>query len=102
MAIDQSSTVSTPNIGPLQTVDQDLRSQQITLPDPRNMFKRPSILCCYGRSFPAGTHGTAMRAHKHETQATIAETHGNASKSGRAGGQLQPITYATSAAHICL
>ena len=28
------STASTPSIGPLQTLDQDLRPQQITLPDP--------------------------------------------------------------------
>ena len=32
-------TVSTPNIGPLQTVDQDLRPQQLTLPDPTIIFK---------------------------------------------------------------
>ena len=24
------------------------RPQQITLPDPTNMFKRPNVLCCYG------------------------------------------------------
>ena len=41
-------TVSTPKIGPLQTLDQDLRPQQIALPEPTNMFKRPNILCCYG------------------------------------------------------
>ena len=43
-------TVSTPNIGPLQTLDQDLRPQQKNLADPTNMFKRPNVLCCYGRS----------------------------------------------------
>ena len=43
-------TVSTPNIGLLQTLNQDLRPQQITLPDPTNMFKRPNIWCCYGIS----------------------------------------------------
>ena len=42
--------VATPNIGPLQTSEQDLRPQQITLPDPTNMFKRPNIWCCYGIS----------------------------------------------------
>ena len=43
-------TVSTPNIGPLQTLDRDLRPRQIALPDPKNMCKRPNVSCCYGIS----------------------------------------------------
>ena len=39
-----SVTVAAQNIGPLPTLDQDLRPQQIPLPDPKNMFKRPNIL----------------------------------------------------------
>ena len=42
------TTVVTPNIGPLQTLDQDLRPQQISLFEPTKMFKRPNIWCCYG------------------------------------------------------
>ena len=42
------STVSAPTVGPLQTLDQHLRPQQVTLPDPTNMLKRPNILCCFG------------------------------------------------------
>ena len=38
-------TASTPIIGPLQALDQDLRPQQITLPDPTHMFTRPNIWC---------------------------------------------------------
>ena len=38
-------TVLTPNIRPL---DPEIRSEQRTLPDPINMFKRPNIWCCYG------------------------------------------------------
>ena len=45
------TTVSAQNIGPLQTLYRDLRPQQIPLPDPTNMFKRPNILCCYGTSY---------------------------------------------------
>ena len=41
------NTVSTPNIGPLQTLDRDLRPQQIAPPDAVNMFKRPNVWCCY-------------------------------------------------------
>ena len=43
-------TVSPHNIGPLQALDLDLHLQQISLPDPTNMFKRPNIACCYGIS----------------------------------------------------
>ena len=49
-------TVSTPNIGPLQTLDQDLRTQQITLPDPTKMLKRPNVLCCYGNNNHQNTY----------------------------------------------
>ena len=41
-------TVSSPNIGPLQTLYRDLRPQQISPPHPINMFKRCNVLCCYG------------------------------------------------------
>ena len=43
-------TVSTPNIGPLQTLNRDLRPRQIALPDPKDMFKRLNVSCCYGSS----------------------------------------------------
>ena len=46
-------TESTSNIGPLQTLYRDLRPQQITLPDPTNMFKWPNVLCCYGTTVAA-------------------------------------------------
>ena len=37
-------------VGPLQTFYWDLRSQQMPLPDPTNLFKRRNVLCCYGIS----------------------------------------------------
>ena len=43
-----SVTVSTPSIGPLRTLDQDVRTQQRPLPDPKTICKRPNISCCYG------------------------------------------------------
>ena len=47
-ATSSSNTVSTTNIGPLQTLDWDLQPQQFVLPDPTKMFKRPNVLRCYG------------------------------------------------------
>ena len=48
-----SVAVSTPNIGPLQTLDQDLRRQQITLPDPTNMVKwHPFTLEMHNTNIP--------------------------------------------------
>ena len=49
-AAGESASVSTANIGPLHTLDQDLRPQQISLPDPTNMnffslFSSGPILC---------------------------------------------------------
>ena len=41
-------TVSTPNIGPLQTLAQELRPQKKTLADPTYIFMRPHVLCWYG------------------------------------------------------
>ena len=49
------------SIGPLQTLNQDLQPQQITLPDPTHMSKRPNILRCYGTQ---GSHLHYDRSQK--------------------------------------
>ena len=39
------------------TLYRDLKPQQITLPDPTNMFKRPNVLCCYGTAIRKAEEG---------------------------------------------